>query len=178
MISDGGVSDSGMRSHELGRQSYPRTWILMDVVDRKPRILGQEVVDLSPGAIELRHAARDLREFAESRDRWLSVREESNLDESGDRHRHTLSFGPDLRYLVERDTSGEIHDGEPFRHLFIRFGPRKLTPATAAEIGLYFYGHRPAVFGFTAAGRVHGFIGMEWEPLSSDDVSTLLRREM
>jgi hypothetical protein len=53
-----------------------------------------------------------------------------------------------------------------------------LTPATAAEIGLYFYGRRPAAFAYTTADEVHGFIGVEWEPISSGDLDVLLSREL
>lgn len=162
---------------DVGEREYPQTWILLDVVEEKLRLRGQEVVDLSPGAIELRHAARELRRFAEPRERWVEVVEGSNMDELGKRHRRQLSFGPDLRYCVERDTAGRLHSGEPFRHLFIRFGSRVVTPATSAEIGLYFYGRRPALFGMTAPDRTHGFIGMNWEPLSRRDARRLLQRE-
>lgn len=159
-------------------RSYPQTWLLLDVVDREPRLVGQEVVDLSPGAIELRHVVRELRGFAEQRERWVSVRAEATDPRLAEAHRRTLSFGPSLGYCVEHDESRRIHAGRPFRHLLLSFTSRILTPATSAEIGLYFYGRRPAVFGFTAPGAVHGYIGLEWEPLGSADVGWLLRREM
>lgn len=163
---------------EADPRAYPQTWYLLDVVDREPRLLGQEVVDLSPGAIELRHVARTLRAFAEQRERWVALRPEPAAGRLDERHRRDLSFGPALAYCVEHDDSGRIHGGDPFRHLLLRFPRRILTPATSAEIGLYFYGRRPAVFGVPAPGSVHGFIGMDWEALDSDDVRWLIRREM
>ena len=45
-------------------------------------------------------------------------------------------------------------------------------------IGVYFYGRRPATFAFTAADEVHGYIGLEWEPISANDLAALLAREM
>lgn len=166
------------RLQELGRRDYPQTWYLIDVVSRNPRLLGQEVVDLSPGAIELRHVAKEMRLYADEQGRWLPVQDESILDRLGKAHRRILSFGPRLHYCVEHDLSRSIHDGRPFRHLAVQFSSRVLTPATSAEIGLYFYGRRPAAFGFVEAHRVHGFIGFDWEPLDADDIHRLLRREM
>ena len=159
-------------------RSYPQTWFLLDVVDKKePRLLGQEVVDLSPGAIELRHVARDLRRHAEPRERWVRVQPAASEARLGEEHRHKLSFGPSLAYCIEHDGTRRIHRGEPFRHLQVRFSSRILTPATSAEIGLYFYGRRPATFGFTAPGAVHGYIGLGWEPLDPTDIHWLLQRE-
>jgi hypothetical protein len=157
--------------------AYPRTWLLVDVADRTPRLLGSEVVDLSPGALELRRMARELRDFAEEPSRFLAMSEESNVSNAPEGHRRNLSFGPDVRYLVEHDPTGRIHGGDPFRHLSVHCGSRILTPATAAEIGLYFYGRRPAVFGRPAPHRSHGFIGMEWQRLDAGDVAALLERE-
>lgn len=167
------------RGTETGPEdaSYPRTWLLLDFVDRQPRLLGKEVVDLSPAAIELRRAARELRGFAETPSRFLQVGAESNVASAGEGHRRRLSFGPDLRYVVEHDPRGEIHAGEPFRHLRVEFASRVLTPATAAEIGRYFYGRRPAVFARTGQDLTHGFIGMDWGSLSQPDVLSLLERE-
>jgi hypothetical protein len=162
----------------LDQREYPRTWLLIDVVDRSPRLVGHEIVDLSPGAIELRHVARQMRGFAEPSDRWVKVSPRPGSPEPGDGHTHVLSFGPTLTYQVERDETNGIHGGRPFRHLGVSFGSRILTPATAAEIGLYFYGRQPAMFGFTAADAVHGYVGLAWEPLVSGDVEWLLRREM
>ncbi len=162
----------------LAPREYPQTWLLIDVVDRSPRLVGQEVVDLSPGAIELRHVAQELKRFATPSERWLSLRPEPPRLTARDEHRRSLSFGPTVGYWVERDDTLAIHGGRPFQHLAVRFGSRILTPATAAEIGLYFYGRRPAVFGFTAPGDVHGYVGLDWEPVEDRDVHWLLRREM
>lgn len=162
----------------LSDREYPQSWFLLDVVDEEPRLVGQEVVDLSPGAIELRSAARELRDYAEERGRWLPVERDSNIADVGDPYRRELSFGPAVRYCVEHDEREEIHDGDPIRHLLVHFEGRRLTPATSAEIALYFFGRRPAAFGFTDRDRAHGFIGMEWEPLEREDVTALLGREM
>ena len=166
------------RLEGIGHREYPQSWWLIDVLDRQPRLVSQEVVDLSPGAIELRHVARDLRRFAESREHWQPLVEESPLPDLESGYCRNLSFGPSLVYCVEHDNRQEVHAGRPFRHLSVWTRRSSLTPATSAEIGLYFYGRRPAAFGFVAPGRVHGYIGMEWEPLSSDDVQRLLKREM
>ncbi len=162
----------------LGHREYPQSWLLIDVLERQPRLLSREVVDLSPGAIELRHAANELRLFAEARERWITTRDESSLDDLDSRYRRDLSFGPRMIYCVEHDASRLIHGGKPFRHLSVWQGGSILTPATSAEIGLYFYGRRPAAFGFVAPGRVHGYIGMEWEALDTEDIRRLLSREM
>ena len=52
------------------------------------------------------------------------------------------------------------------------------TLATSAEIGLYFYGRRPAAFAYTTPDTAHGFIGLDWDSLSDEDLRILLRREM
>lgn len=163
---------------EIPRREYPQTWWLLDVVDRSPRLVGEEIVDLSPGAIELRHVARELRSWAEVRDRWLSTGDESPIPGLEPGHLRTLSFGPRVAYLVEHDPSGRTNGGRPFRHLRIRHGVRLLTPATSAEIGLYFYGRRPAAFAYTAPDTAHGFVGFDWEALPEPDVRRLLSREM
>jgi hypothetical protein len=163
---------------EIPRRKYPQTWWLLDVVDRDIRLLGEEIVDLSPGAIELRHVARELRGWAEATERWTRTTAESPLLRLGSGHRRALSFGPVVTYLVEHDTSGELHAGRPFRHLRIRNGRTNLTPATSAEIGLYFYGRRPAAFAYTNPLTAHGFVGFDWEALSERDLAVLLNREM
>ena len=162
----------------LDHREYPQTWLLIDVVDRSPRLVGQEVVDLSPGAIELRHVARELRQFAAPSERWLPVGPQPPHLRAREEHHRALSFGPTLTYWVERDETLAIHGGRPFQHLAVRFGSRILTPATAAEIGLYFYGRRPAIFAFTAPDAVHGYVGLDWDPVESHDVEWLLQREM
>jgi len=166
------------RIHEVEGRGYPRTWLLLEAVEEGPRLVGREVVDLSPGAIELRHAARALRGYAEARERWVSLDGEGRWDRLGDEHRRELSFGPEIRYCVELDGRRRIHGGRPLRHLAVRMPRSGLTPATSAEIGLYFYGRRPAVFGFIGPRRVHGFIGFDWEPLGGEDVDWLLAREL
>lgn len=163
---------------ELDEREYPQTWLLLDVVDRQPRLLSREVVDLSPGAIELRHAARALRGRADERERWVRLDDRSRWARLEEAHRRELSFGAQVGYCVEHDDTRRIHDGRPIRHLIMTFGSRVVGPATSAEIGLYFYGRRPATFGYVNESRAHGFIGFEWEPLSREDVRWLLRREL
>ena len=138
---------------------YPQTWFLLDVVDRQPRLLGREVVDLSPGAIELRQVARELGAASEERERWVQMGARSPLDDLDPVHRRRLSFGIDVSLCVELDGRRRIHDGRPFRHLRLRHAAGSLTPATSAEVALYFYGHRPATFGFVRADTAHGFVG-------------------
>ena len=162
----------------IGTRSYPQTWFLLDVVGREPRLLGHEVVDLSPGAIELRSVARTLREHAEGRERWIPFRGGRTLERLKGEYRARLSFGPEIGYCIEHDESRDVHDGRPVRHLAVRFSARPLTPATAAEIGLYFYGRRAATFAFTAPDEAHGFIGVEWEPIRMSDLRVLLSREI
>jgi len=163
---------------DLEDRTYPRTWLLLEAVEDGPRLVGQEVVDLSPGAIELRHAARALRGYAETRERWVDLDGEGRWARLGGEHRRELSFGPEIRYCVELDGRRRIHGGRPLRHLAVRMPRSGLTPATSAEIGLYFYGRRPAVFGFIGPRRAHGFIGLDWEPVGREDVGWLLEREM
>jgi len=162
----------------LDDRDYPRTWFLMDLVEDRPRLLKREVVDLSPAAIELRQTARELKGWADERDRWISLDREGRWERLGERHRRSLSFGPRVGYCVEHDDRGEIHAGRPFRHLVIQAGRGGITPATSAEIALYFYGRRPAAFGFVESGRAHGYVGYEWDPVDQDDVAWLLRREL
>ena len=172
----GGFSGDPSSGSSLRR--YPQTWLLLDVVDRRPRLVGQEVVDLSPGAIELRQAARELGALAEDSGRWLHVGPDSPLAGLGGAHTRALSFGIEVSLCVEHDERGGVHAGRPFRHLRLRHASGRLTPATSAEVGLYFYGRRPASFGFVRADTAHGYIGLEWEPLSGADVEWLLEREL
>lgn len=162
----------------LTSRSYPQTWWLVDVADREPRLIGREVVDLSPGAIELRHTVRELGSYAEAQENWLAVVDEALLPRLAEPHLRPLSFGPRLGYCIEHDPGLALHAGRPFRHLSVQSVPSVLTPATAAEIGLYFFGRRPAVFGFTTPHQVHGYIGLNWEPLDAEDAEWLLRREL
>lgn len=173
---DGRSLRDGSSDPDLRR--YPQTWLLLDVVDRRPRLVGREVVDLSPGAIELRQAARELGTLAESSERWLRVGPDSPLAGLDGAHTRELSFGIEVSLCVEHDDRGGVHGGRPFRHLRLRHGSGTLTPAISAEVGLYFYGRRPASFGFVRADTAHGFIGLEWEPLSGSDVEWLLEREL
>jgi hypothetical protein len=163
---------------EIPRRSYPQTWWLLDVLGRDLRLLGEEIVDLSAGAIELRHAARELRGWAEPRERWSRATGESPFPELERRHCRQLSFGPELTYLVEHDERGQLHGGRPFRHLKIRGARTSPSPATSAEIGFHFYGRRPAAFAYTNPMTAHGFIGLDWEALSERDLAALLKREM
>jgi len=173
------VSPDPLPPGRPGERPYPRTWLLVEGLGgEEPRLLGREVVDLSPGAIELRRAARDLRRWADERERWLPADARGRWSRLGAGHRRELSFGPEIAYCVEHDSSGRIHGGAPFRHLAVHFRSRVLTPATSAEIGLYFYGRRPARFGLVAPDRAHGYIGLGWKPLSAGDVDALLRREL
>jgi len=163
---------------DLGERRYPQTWLLLDIIERRPRVLAQEVVDLSPGAIELRHVARDLRGHAENPERWLLMSTGSPIDSLEAGHARDLSFGLQVSLCVERDDTRSIHDGRPFRHLRLRHPDRTLTPATSAEVGLYFYGRRPATFGLVRADTAHGFIGLDWEQLQENDLEWLLQREL
>lgn len=163
---------------EIPRREYPRTWWLLDAAESELRLLGSEVVDLSPGAIELRHVARELRGWGDRPENWVRASDASPFAALPERHGRALSFGPRVDYLVERDGTGGIHGGRPFRHLRIRSERRSLTPATSVEIGLYFFGRRPAGFAYTAAGTAHGFVGLDWESLDGPDVERLARREM
>jgi hypothetical protein len=163
---------------EIPRREYPQTWWLLDAAESELRLIGTEVVDLSPGAIELRHVARELRAWGDRPENWVAASAESPLAAVSERHRRALSFGPRVDYLVERDHTGELHAGRPFRHLRIRSEGRALTPATSVEIGLYFFGRRPAGFARTAARTVHGFIGLDWEGLDGADVESLAQREL
>lgn len=163
---------------DLFPRTYPQTWFLLDVLGDSPRLVGSEIVDLSPGAIELRQAVRELCGTAESSDRWIRVSAGSPILDLTAAQVRELSFGLQLTYCVEHDERTGVHDGRPFRHLRIRGHSGSLTPATSAEVGTYFYGRRPATFGFVRRDTAHGFIGMGWEALTPGDVDWLLRREL
>lgn len=159
-------------------REYPRTWLLLDLLERGPRLVGREVVDLSPAAIELRRAARELKDWADARERWFRTGERARWARLDEDHRRDLSFGPRVAYWVERDDTERIHGGRPVRHLAVRSRKGALTPATSAEIGLYFYGERPAAFGLVGPRRAHGIVGFGWEPVDRGDAGWLLQREM
>lgn len=167
-----------MASDRSPEDAYPRTWLLMDLLEEGPRLVGREVVDLSPAAIELRRTAEKLREWADAEERWLRTDEHPRWPRLSDGHRRDLSFGPEVAYWVERDASERVHGGRPVRHLVVRNDPDALTAATSAEIGQYFYGRRPAAFGRVARDRTHGLVGFRWEQLDREDARRLLVREM
>lgn len=166
------------RLSALEPRSYPQAWLLLDLLGDVPRMVGQEVIDLSPGAIELRQTVRDLRAAAENPERWVAMRDQSPLAGLSERQVRDVSFGLELSLCVEHDERAAVHEGRPFRHLRVRGLSGSLTPATSAEIGMYFYGRRPAVFGFVRRDTAHGYIGFDWERLRPEDVDWLLRREL
>jgi hypothetical protein len=166
------------RLSELEPRAYPQTWFLLDLLGEAPRLAGQEVVDLSPGAIELRQAVRELRAAAENPERWVPMGVASPLASLSTHQVRDVSFGLELSLCVEHDERSGVHEGRPFRHLRVRGRSGSLTPATSAEVGLYFYGRRPADFGFVWRDTAHGYIGFDWERLRAEDVDWLLRREL
>ena len=154
----------------------PSHWIIID--PRPPGYIGQEVVDLSPGAIELRHAVRQLRGFAELRENWIDLAELS-LDWSrwpGDRpdHIRDLSFGVRVIYGVDYDAGTEIFEGKPVRHLAVHGSKQSPTPATVGEIATYFWGRRAAQMRVAPSGLAHVVVGMDWEQLDPKQLMRLL----
>ena len=158
------------------QHSGPSQWIIID--PRPPGYIGHEVVDLSPGAIELRHVARVLRALAEQRENWVDIRELKGDWASwpGDRPDHVrdLSFGVQLTYAVDFDAESELFDGRPIRHLAVKGAKRPPTPATVGEIATYFYGRRAAQMRITPSGRAHVVVGMGWEQLDPAQLIRLL----
>lgn len=155
--------------------SGPSRWIIID--PRPPGYIGQEIVDLSPGAIELRHAARALRALAEVQENWIDLRElEGWIGWPGDRpdHMRDLSFGVQLIYSVDYDAEAEWFKGRPVRHLAVRGANRQPTPATVGEIATYFYGKRAAQMRITPSGLAHVVVGMNWEQLDPRHLMGLL----
>ncbi len=139
----------------------PSRWITID--PRPPGYIGHEIVDLSPGAIELRHLARELRALAEAQENWVDLRELEG-DWSGwpgDRPEHVrdLSFGVRLIYTVDYDGERELFRGKPVRHLAVRGSTQAPTPATVGEIASYFYGRRAAQMRITPSGTWKGECG-------------------
>jgi hypothetical protein len=154
----------------------PSRWIIID--PRPPGYIGQEVVDLSPGAIELRQAARQLRDYAERREHWIDLRE-LGLDWSrwpGDRpdHIRDLSFGVQVMYGIDFDEESGVFRGQPIRHLAVRGSRRPPTPATVGEIASYFWGRRAAQMRVASTGRAHVVVGMNWEQLDPKQLMRLL----
>jgi hypothetical protein len=154
----------------------PSHWIIID--PRPPGYIGQEIVDLSPGAIELRHTARALRRFAEQRENWIDLSElEADWNRwPGDRPDHIkdLSFGVRLIYGIDYDTETGVFEGKPVRHLAVHGSKRPPTPATIGEITTYFWGRRPAQMRIAASGLAHVVVGMDWEQLDPKHLIRLL----
>jgi len=154
----------------------PSHWIIID--SRPPGYIGQEVVDLSPGAIELRHAAKNLREFAERRENWVDL---ADLDRDWSRwpgerpdHVREVSFGLRLTYAVDFDGEHLVFQGRPVRHLAVTGGGRRPTPATVGEVAAYFWGRRAAQMRFAESGVAHVVVGMNWEQLDPRQLMKLL----
>jgi hypothetical protein len=157
-------------------ESGPSHWIIID--PRPPGYIGQEIVDLSPGAIELRQIARVLRAFAEQREHWIDL---SQLERDwnlwpGDRPDHVreLSFGVQLIYGVDYDTETGVFEGKPIRHLAVHGSKQAPTPATVGEIASYFWGRRPAQMRIAASGLAHVVVGMDWQQLDPKHLMRLL----
>lgn len=154
----------------------PSRWIIID--PRPPGYVGQEIVDLSPGAIELRHIARSLRTHAEQPGHWIDLGElarDWNLW-PGDRPEHIrdLSFGVRVMYGIDYDVETGVNEGRPIRHLAVHGAQRPPTPATAGEIAAYFWGRRPAQMRIAASGLAHIVVGMDWEQLDPKHLMRLL----
>ncbi len=154
----------------------PSHWIIID--PRPPGYIGQEIVDLSPGAIELRHTARALRTFAELRENWIDLGElERDWNRwPGDRpdHIRDLSFGVRLIYGIDFDAETDVLEGKPIRHLAVHGSNRPATPATVGEITAYFWGRRPAQMRIATSGLAHVVVGMDWEQLDPRHLMRLL----
>ncbi len=154
----------------------PSHWIIID--PRPPGYIGQETVDLSPGAIELRHTARAMRTFAELRENWIDLGElERDRNRwPGDRpdHIRDLSFGVRLIYGVDFNAETEAFEGKPIRHLAVHGAMRAPTPATVGEIATYFWGRRPAQMRIAPSGLAHVVVGMDWEQIDPKHLMRLL----
>jgi hypothetical protein len=161
----------------FGREpAGPTTWIIID--PRPPGYIGQEVVDLSLGAIELRRTARELRAFAERRENWIDLAElERDWNRwPGDRPDHVreLSFGVRLIYGIDYDTETGVFEGKPVRHLAVHGTRRRPTPATVGEIATYFWGRRPAQMRVAPSGLAHVVVGYDWQQLDPKHLMRLL----
>lgn len=162
--------------HDIVHPGGPSRWIIID--PRPPGYIGQEIVDLSPGAIELRHTARELRTFAERRDNWIDLRGIGSdwhrwPGEDGEDHIRDLSFGVRLIYAIDYDGESELFTGRPVRHLSVVGLNRTPTPATIGEIAMYFWGRRPAQMRIAGAGA-HVVVGMDWQQLDPGHLVRLL----
>ncbi|UCF19935.1 MAG: hypothetical protein JSU87_00555 [Gemmatimonadota bacterium] len=156
--------------------SGPSHWIIID--PRPPGYIGQEIVDLSLGAIELRRAARELREFAERREHWIDLRE-LERDWSrwpGDRPDHVrdLSFGIRVIYGIDFDAEAGVFEGKPLRHLAVHGARMTPTPATVGEVATYFWGRRAAQMRIAQSGLAHVVVGMDWTQLDPHQLTRLL----
>ena len=156
--------------------SGPSHWIIID--PRPPGYIGQEVVDLSMGAIELRQAARLLRAFAELRENWIDLGQLARDWNRwpGDRPDHVrdLSFGVRLIYGIDFDAETDVFEGKPIRHLAVHGTKQTPTPATVGEIASYFWGRRPAQMRIARSGLAHVVVGMDWKQLDPQHLMRLL----
>ncbi len=154
----------------------PSHWIIID--PRPPGYIGQEIVDLSRGAIELRHVARELRTHAERREHWIDLGElERDWNRwPGDRPDHVrdLSFGVRVMYGVDYDAETDVFEGRPIRHLAVHGATRAPTPATIGEIATFFWGRRAAQMRIADSGLAHVVVGMDWEQLDPRQLVRLL----
>lgn len=153
----------------------PSHWIIVD--PRPPGYIGQEIVDLSAGAIELRDVVRQLRGFAERREHWIDLRElERDWNRwPGDRPDHVrdLSFGMRVIYGIDYDDETGVFEGKPVRHLAVH-GTKRPTPATIGEIATYFWGRRAAQMRIAPTGFAHVVVGLDWEQLDPRQLMRLL----
>lgn len=154
----------------------PSHWIIID--PRPPGYIGQEIVDLSPGAIELRQTARALRSYAEQREHWIDL---ADLERDwgrwpGDRpdHIRDLSFGLRLIYGIDFDDESDAFAGKPVRHLAVHGSKSPPTPGTVGEIATYFWGRRPAQMRIAPSGLAHVVVGMDWQQLDPQQLMRLL----
>ncbi|MFQ5844732.1 MAG: hypothetical protein ACE5JG_07055 [Planctomycetota bacterium] len=154
----------------------PSRWVIID--PRPPGYISHEIVDLSPGAIELRHVAQALREHAERPENWLDLAElEGDWNKwPGERPEHIrdLSFGVRVIYTVDHDPLTGVFEGKPVRHLAVRGERRTPTPATIGEIATYFYGRRAAQMRILPSGLAHVVVGMDWGQLDPQQLMRLL----
>lgn len=154
----------------------PSQWIIVD--SRPPGYIGHEIVDLSPGAIELRRVAKELRGVAEQRRNWIDLVELGGdwRRWPGERpdHFRDLSFGLRLIYGVDYDQEKRIFRGDPVRHLAVGGARSRPTPATVGEVASYFWGRRAAQMRIDASGLAHVVVGMNWEQLDPNQLMKLL----